>query len=239
MVDPARHSSESPKNKSCVWIIVPAFNEQARIHAVVSTLACSYQNVLVVDDGSSDDTSRIAAAAGATVVRHSINLGQGASLQTGFTFATYQRADVVVTFDGDGQHDAADIPRLISPILLGHCDVVLGSRFRGKSIGMPKHRWLILKLAILFTRITTGLKLTDTHNGLRAFSLKAIDRIQITEDRMTHASDLLHQIATHQLRYQECPVTIRYNHETLRKGQRSSAAFGILTRLLLNRFIGS
>ena len=236
----SNETQENSPDAPGVWIVVPAWNEQTRIESVVSSLLKSYsQNVLVVDDGSSDETSQVSAEAGAVVVRHPMNRGQGAALQTGFAFAMRQDADVVVTFDGDGQHDEDDISRLIDPILRGKCDVVLGSRFSGRSIGMPKLRLFVLKLAVLFTRVTTGLKLSDTHNGLRAFSRKAIKKIEITEDRMAHASDLLHQISIHQLSYQECPVTIRYDQETLEKGQRSSAAFGILTRLFLNRFIGS
>ena len=226
-----------PSKTPNVWIVVPALNEAGRVGAVVHRLRSVGGNVVVVDDGSTDETSSESLAAGAHVLSHMVNRGQGAALQTGFQYCLSQDCDVVVSFDADGQHSESEITALIQPILDGQADVVLGSRFLGSAVGMPAHRHWLLKLATWFTRITTGLQVTDTHNGIRAFSQSAVRQIRITEDRMAHASDLLHQIASLGLRFQECPVTIKYTDETIRKGQRSSAAVGILSRVFVSRLL--
>ncbi|TWU07968.1 glycosyltransferase family 2 protein [Stieleria varia] len=217
------------------WVVIAALNEGQRIDAVVRQLVGKRFQVVVVDDGSVDATSQVARDAGAVVLRHVINRGQGAALQTGIDFAVRQSADIILTFDADGQHDPADIIEMIAPIVSGDADVVLGSRFLGRSPGIPWHRRLLLQAAVLFTRLTTGLPLTDTHNGLRAFSVAAARRIRITEDRMAHASELLHIIADARLKCVERPVTIRYNTECLAKGQSNRAALGIFTRVIFNR----
>ncbi|MCG8652731.1 MAG: glycosyltransferase family 2 protein [Pirellulales bacterium] len=226
-----RSSTDSPQ----VWVVVPAFNEATRVGEVLASLRRYRWRIVLVDDGSSDATAEVARQQGVVVLRHMINRGQGAALQTGIDYALSRDATAIVTFDADGQHSGHDLQTILEPVLAGQADVCLGSRFLGRSIGIPPHRMALLKAAVWFTRWTTGLRITDTHNGLRALSAGAAGRIRIREDRMAHASDLLHQIASHQLRYVERPVTIRYSQETLDKGQRSSAAVGILTRVLVNR----
>ncbi|MEL6895806.1 MAG: glycosyltransferase family 2 protein, partial [Planctomycetota bacterium] len=157
------------------------------------------------------------------------------ALQTGIDFALSRGAQMMVTFDADGQHMASEIPSLAAPILAGDADVVLGSRFLGETIDMPRRRRWLLKFAILFTRLTNGLKLTDVHNGFRCLSADAARRIRIRQPRMAHASEILDQIARLGLRYQEVPVTIRYSQETLEKGQRTSDALRIGSDLLADR----
>jgi polyprenyl-phospho-N-acetylgalactosaminyl synthase len=218
-----------------VWVVIAAYNEAARIAKTIYTLTPYQWNVVVVDDGSQDQTAETARHAGAVVLRHAINRGQGASLQTGIDFALSQGAKYIVTFDADGQHQATDIPSMLESLVTNRADVVLGSRFLGQAINIPAHRRLLLKAAVLFTRLTTGLRLTDTHNGLRAITANAAKRIEIEEDRMAHASELLHCISSLHMKYIEHPVTVRYHAETLAKGQRSSEAWGVLTRLLISR----
>src|SRR5205807_7673808 len=126
--------------------------------------------ILVVDDGSDDRTGEIAASAGAIVIRHPINLGQGAALQTGIEVALSAGANVVVTFDADGQHRRDDIWKLIDALADRGVDFALGSRFLGRALGIPATRRWLLRVATLFTRLTTGLDVTDAHNGLRAMT---------------------------------------------------------------------
>jgi len=167
------------------------------------------------------------------LLRHAVNLGQGAALQTGITFALAQGAEIVVTYDADGQHQASDIASLVQPILEDRADVVLGSRFLGQTVDMPALRRIMLRMGVWFTRWTTGLALTDTHNGLRALHRRAAAALRIRQNRMAHASEILHQIRQQGWRYCEVPVTIRYTAATLAKGQSSWNALRIVGELLL------
>lgn len=216
---------------------MPAYNEAARLGRTLQTLLPLYPNVVVIDDGSRDATRQVAHEAGAWVLRHEVNSGQGAALQTGLDFALRQGADYLVTFDADGQHDPGDIARLLAPLERGEADVSLGSRFLGQTVNMPFTRKLILKAGVLFTRLVSNIKVTDAHNGLRAMTREAASRIQLLQDRMAHASEILDQIRQQQLRYVEVPVTIRYTADTLAKGQGSMQAVKIAGELLLGRMI--
>jgi glycosyltransferase involved in cell wall biosynthesis len=202
---------------------------------VLPGLCQSYANIVVVDDGSQDETGAVALKYPVWVVRHLLNCGQGGALQTGIDFALQKGAGVLVTFDGDGQHDPKDIAALVEPIRQG-ADVVLGSRFLGRAEGLPWGRWLVLRLGILFTRLFSGLAVSDTHNGLRALSRPAAQRLRITQDRMAHASEILDQVRQYRLRFVEVPVTITYSPETLNKGQSSWDALKIAVQLSLARW---
>jgi glycosyltransferase involved in cell wall biosynthesis len=209
-------------------VIVPAFNEAQAIASVLADLRRTGHQIVVVDDGSTDTTADLAMQAGATVVRHPINLGQGAALQTGITFALSEGADFVVTFDADGQHRADDITALLDALVGERADFALGSRFLGRAANIPTSRRLLLQAAIWFTRITTGLAITDAHNGLRAMTRRGAQAISLRQNRMAHASEILDQIAASALKYVEVPITIEYSAYSLGKGQRSSAALDIL-----------
>ncbi len=223
-------------------VVIPAYNEEKMIAEVVAAVRAHCPRVFVVDDGSSDATASAASAAGAAVLRHVLNRGQGAALATGIAAALESGADIIVTFDADGQMDPADIATLTAPIEAGLCDVVLGSRFidgrwamgDGK---MPMLRRLTLKAALAFTLLTTGLKLTDTHNGLRALSRKAASELDLRCDRMAHASEILEEISRHGWRYREAPVRIRYTEYSMKKGQKLSGAFRILRDLIMSAWI--
>ncbi len=229
----ARQSHATPS----VWIVVPAYREGARLGSALDKLCERFPNVIVVDDGSDDDTSQVASQYPVCLLRHAFNRGQGAALQTGFDYAIGKGGKIVVSFDGDGQHQVEDIERLIKPIARGEVDVTLGSRFRGQAINISRRRRIILKLGILFTRVVSRIRLTDTHNGLRAFSARALGEVRITLDRMAHASELLDQIRSSGLRYCEVPVTIRYSPETIAKGQRGRGAIGIAAEFLLAKLV--
>jgi glycosyltransferase involved in cell wall biosynthesis len=218
---------KKPDTRS-IWIVVAAFNEAAVLSPIVSDLVRRSYRVVVVDDGSHDATGQIALSTGATVVTHPVNLGQGAALQTGINFALQQGADYVVTFDADGQHRTSDIERLIDALVAHDAAYALGSRFLGNSRGMPFGRRLLLQAAICLTRFLTGLRLTDTHNGLRAMTREGASRISLRQNRMAHASEILEQIAASGLSHVEVPVTIDYTRYSLGKGQRFSDSLAIL-----------
>jgi glycosyltransferase involved in cell wall biosynthesis len=179
------------------------------------------QAVVVVDDCSDDTTASVALGAGAYVLRHVMNRGQGAALQTGVDFALNNlQADIVVHFDADGQMRGDEIPAMTAPILAGKADVVLGSRFLGAAVeNMPLTRKITNRLGLYFTMLVSGIALTDTHNGFRAFSARAARELRITLDRMAHASEILDLIAMKKVRYVEVPVHIRYSQETLEKSR--------------------
>ena len=227
--------SESIRNG--IFIVVPAYNEASDVGRVVGELKALCPNVVVVDDGSADRTSEMALGAGATVLRHLMNRGQGAALQTGIEYSLKKGADVIVTFDADGQHAASDVAALLHPIVDGFADVVLGSRFLGKAENIPLSRWVVLKCGLVFTRWTSGLKLTDTHNGLRAFSRRAAQHVRFINDRMAHASELMDLIRKNKLHYQEVPVHIRYTEQTRKKGQSGLNALGIALGYLLSKLL--
>ena len=215
-----------------LWVICAAYNEAAMIGRVVSELRRAGYRTIVVDDGSADATGPIAAAAGAHVVTHPLNLGQGAALQTGMGYALSRGAEVLVTFDADGQHRVADIRRLVEALARERAAFALGSRFLGEAQDLPPLRRLILRAATVFTRLTTGLRLTDSHNGLRALTRQGAAAIRLRQNRMAHASEILAEIARSRLPYVEVPVSIEYTAYSLAKGQRLSDSVMILLDLL-------
>jgi polyprenyl-phospho-N-acetylgalactosaminyl synthase len=219
-----------------VWVVVPAYNEAARLGLTLAGIA-DYPNVVVVDDGSRDDTAGVALRAGVWVLSHLINRGQGAALQTGIDFALSKGAAAVVTLDTDGPHNPADTPAVAAPVLAGAADVALGSRFLGATVGIPLTRWLLLKAAVAFTWAVSRVNVTDTHNGFRCFSRTAATTVRIRQDRMAHASEILDEVRRHGLRYVEVPVTVRYTAATLAKGQSSLAAARVAWQFLVGKVV--
>lgn len=225
--------------KPSVWVICPAFNESTTIGRVLAELRRGQgdYNIVVVDDGSHDATRRIAAGLATAVISHPINLGQGAALKTGIDYALSEGADYLVTFDTDGQHLVSDIPRLLETLDREQADFALGSRFLTSPGKMPLSRRILLLAATVFTTATTGLRLTDTHNGLRAFTRSGAAALQLRQDRMAHASEILAEIARSRLRYVEVPVTIAYTDYSMAKGQRAGDFVTILLDLFAQRIL--
>lgn len=209
-----------------VWIVIAAFNEAEVIREVAAEVVAAGFPVAVVDDGSRDGTAAAAKMPGVVVLRHAINLGQGAALQTGIDYALRRGARCIVTFDADGQHRVEDIPALVDA--LGDADIALGSRSLGAAEGAGAARRALLRTATVVSNGMSGLKLTDAHCGLRAFRASAASRLRIVQDRMAHASELLRKIKLSGLRVVEVPVTVRYTEYSMRKGQRGFAAVRIL-----------
>jgi glycosyltransferase involved in cell wall biosynthesis len=216
-------------------VVIAAYNEGQVIADVIAGLRQTPHRIVVVDDRSADATADRAQMAGATVVRHPINLGQGAALQTGIEFALANGAEFIVTFDADGQHRTTDIAVMLEALRNNRADFALGSRFLGTELHVPALRRLVLRAATWFTRITTGLRVSDAHNGLRAMTRRGAGVIRLRQNRMAHASEILDQIAASGLNYVEVPVTIEYSRYSMAKGQRSSELVTILLDLFARR----
>lgn len=220
--------------KRSIYAVIPAYNEGGAIAGVVRECQRHVDRVVVVDDASTDDTAASATLPGVDVLRHPINLGQGAALQTGIAHALGRGATHVATLDADGQHDPAELGRLLQALDESGAQVALGSRFLGEAVGIPAHRRAVLRLAVAFTRVTTGLRVTDCHNGFRVFTADAARQVRILQNRMAHASELLEEIARKRIAYVEVPVTIRYTDYSLAKGQSSFNSLNILLDLFLH-----
>jgi glycosyltransferase involved in cell wall biosynthesis len=202
-------------------IVIPLYNEELVISGVLSELKEKYPSyaIVIVDDCSNDESYTRACLKDIYLLKHIINLGQGAALQTGIEFAKELGCKYIVTFDSDGQHDPLDIPSFIKPLKEGQADIVLGSRFLGSTENMPTRKKYLLKASRFFTWVTTGILLTDSHNGLRAINIEKFPNFKITQNRMAHASEIISIIKTLRMRYLEMPCNIRYTQYTLEKGQ--------------------
>lgn len=218
------------------WLIVPLYNEGRVIRDVMSRARAVFPNIVCVDDGSRDDSASEARAAGVHLVRHPVNLGQRAALRTGLDYALSQKgARYFVTFDSDGQHQTEDAQRMILRLREKRADVVIGSRFLGVKSNAGRLKRVVLKTAVAFERLRTGLKLTDAHNGLRALNRRAAQTIQIHQNRMAHASEITSEIGRNRLMYLEEPVRIVYTDYSRAKGQSVWNMVNILSDLLLKK----
>jgi len=224
-------------------IIMPAYNEERVIRDVICNLQEYLNNpemkilnpeIVVVDDGSKDQTLKIAANTGVIGVRHIINCGLGAALGTGFQLAIQRGATVAVTFDSDGQHDPHDIPNMIAPILKNEADVVIGSRLIHHA-GMPRDRVIINKVANFVTWVLFGVKSTDSQSGYRAFNRKALEMIEIKTSRMEVSSEILSEVKHNRLRFIETPITVIYTEYSRKKGQQNANSLSVLMKLILRR----
>lgn len=228
------------EEKNKVFIVIPAFNEGSIIgDVIIEVKNAGYKNILVINDGSLDKTKCIAEKSGAEVLNHIINLGQGAALRTGIEYLRENYdPDVIVTFDADGQHQAEDIEKIVRPVLEEDFDITLGSRFLEIKNEVPVFRKILLKAGILFTYFVSGIRLSDAHNGFRALGKKAIDSIQISQRGMTHASEIIEEIKTKNLKFKEIPVKILYTDYSKSKGQSSLNSFKIVSKILFRKITG-
>ncbi len=220
-----------------VYIIIPVYNEGGVIAEVIKNTQKTFKNVICIDDGSKDDSAKKIEKAGAYLLRHPINMGQGAALQTGVEFArSFEDARYFATFDADGQHRVEDVLAMVKELRNGEVDIVLGSRFLGRDAeNIPKIKKIILRLAIKFSNATSGIKLTDTHNGLRVFNRNVAENLQITMSDMAHASEFLEIIRENKFRYKEIPVKIIYTDYSRSKGQSILNAINIAFDVMLQR----
>ncbi|MFZ9387411.1 MAG: glycosyltransferase family 2 protein [Chitinophagaceae bacterium] len=218
-----------------VFVVIPAFNEEPVIRTVLLELVPLHYSLVIVDDGSDTELKKHLQEYPVSVLRHSVNLGQGAALQTGIEYALSRQAKFIVTYDADGQHLASDIERMLEPLLLGETDITLGSRFMSETNRVPAGRKWLLHAGRYFNYFFTGLMLTDAHNGLRAMTAGAASKIRLRQSGMAHATEILSEIKKHKLRYREIPVTIRYTDYSKQKGQKVWSSFRIFFDILLNK----
>jgi glycosyltransferase involved in cell wall biosynthesis len=214
------------------WLVIPLYNEAPVVGDVIREAKKTFHNVVCVDDASTDDSAGQAFLAGATVVRHPINLGQGAALRTGLDFALQDSAArYFVTFDSDGQHRVEDALGMVQKLADEELDIVVGSRFLDGRTKPGLLKKIVLKLAVLFETLSTGVKLTDAHNGLRALNRKAASSIRINQNRMAHASEIVGEIGRNKLEYAEYPVHVIYSDYSRSKGQSIWNSVNILNDL--------
>jgi glycosyltransferase involved in cell wall biosynthesis len=221
-----------------VWLVVPLYNEASVIAGVVDRARSVFPKIVCVDDGSRDQSARVAEDAGAWVVRHPVNLGQGAALQTGFDFALNDPAmRYVVTYDADGQHQIHDVETMVERARADDLNVVFGSRFLDERTKPSTMKRLVLRAAVAYTNWTTGTRLTDAHNGLRVLRRDVVEKLDITQNRMAHASEIVSQIGSMRFEgrpvtYAEEPVHILYTDYSRAKGQSVWNAVNILAELI-------
>lgn len=217
-----------------IFAIVPSYNEEKHIGSVIRSLFNHVDKVVVVDDASSDNTAKIAREAGAVVLHHKINRGQGAALQTGHDYARQNNADYVLHFDGDGQFDVADIQPALEKLQKSGADILFGSRFLGVDSDIPWFKKnIVLPLGRLFHKIFMKLDLSDAHNGFRILNKKAFQTINITHDRMAHATEIIAQVKKNKLEYVEFPVKVVYREY----GQGVGGAVHIVKDLFFGKFV--
>ncbi|MYR08096.1 glycosyltransferase [Gordonia sp. SID5947] len=204
-----------------VWLVIPVYNEAQVIRKVASDAAKVFPNIVCVDDGSTDNSAAEIASAGVRLVRHPVNLGQGAAIQTGVEYARAQPgARFFVTFDADGQHRVDDVVAMVERLRTEPVDIVVGTRFaEGRSESVPMIRRMALRTIVFLSPRTRRLGLTDAHNGLRAFNKTVADQLDLIMNGMSHASEFVALIDHHQWRVTEQPVTILYTDYSRAKGQ--------------------
>ena len=220
---------QEPKEKPNIWIVIPAYNEVKVIADVITDIRqAGYGNILVVDDGSKDATYDTAKATGIITLRHRINRGKGAATKTGIEAAKLMKADVIVTMDGDGQHNPDDIARLTGPILKNHCDVVLGSRLKNPE-GMPWYKILHNHIGNAVVWFLYGLWVSDSQSGFRTYSRHAAEVINTKTDRYEYDSEVIREIYRYKLKYREIPIEVRYTEYSMGKATKQSLGNGIKT----------
>jgi UDP-N-acetylglucosamine---dolichyl-phosphate N-acetylglucosaminyltransferase len=213
-----------------MWIVLPAYNESKIIREVIKEIQdAGYQKIILVDDGSTDDTYKVASAIpGIIALRHKINRGKGAATKTGIEAVKMLDASLVVTLDSDGQHNPEDIARLIQPILDGKCEVSLGTRLKNPK-GMPWYKILANHIGNAVTWYIYGLWVSDSQSGFRAYSRHAVELINTKTDRYEYDSEVIREIYLHKLKYCEIPIEVRYTEYSMGKIQKQGFINGLKT----------
>lgn len=217
-------------DKNKIFIAIPAYNEEKVIHEVIlETQKAGYENIIIVDDGSIDRTQEKARELiGERALRHRLNRGKGAATKTAIEAAKLLDAKIIVTMDGDGQHNPEDIERLILPIIERKAEVVLGSRLKNPK-GMPWYKIIQNKVGNIITWYLYGLYVSDSQSGFRAYSRQAAELIETKGDRYEYDSQVIREIYLHKLKYTEIPITVRYTDYSMGKLQKQSFSNGIKT----------
>lgn len=217
------------RDKPKTYIVVPAYNESPVIKSAISSIkSAGYSNIIIVDDGSNDNTLNIVKQTGVLCFHHKINRGKGAAVKTGIEAARRQGADIIVTMDGDGQHDANDIKKLVKPIKDDACDVALGTRTINTSV-MPLHKVIANKAGNTITWLLNGLWVTDSQSGFRAFSRLAANTINTQSSHYEYESEVIREIKKHNLRFSEVPIKVNYTKYSTNKQHKQDLTNGLKT----------
>lgn len=232
---PALAQPDHSEDLDDTWLVVPLYNEAQVVREVIEDARRTFPHIVVVDDGSRDDSAAQAEAAGAVVVRHPINLGQGAALQTGIRYVL-ERTDAryLITFDADGQHSVADAVAMVAAARRENLAIVLGSRFLKGPSPVGRLKRLVLATAAVVASRTTGMHLTDAHNGLRLLRRDAAEQLNLRQNRMAHASEIIRQLGATGLPWREFPVHIAYTEYSKAKGQSLLNSVNILVDLIFS-----
>lgn len=216
-----------------VYIVIPAKDEAKRIGGVLHhILDAGFSNIVVVDDGSADNTSEISESFGVSVVRHLINLGAGAATQTGIEFAVNKGADVIVTIDADHQHLPSDIKGLVDKLVDNNVDIVIGSRFLNKDNDIPASRVLYNKIANVLTFLITGIRVTDSQSGMKALSADFAKKSKLYFNGFEFSVEMIRNIKVHDATVLESPIKVIYTEDTMNKGQNLLTGIKMLAKLL-------
>jgi glycosyltransferase involved in cell wall biosynthesis len=221
-----------------IFVVVPCYNESAVVAETVSALLDHGYNVVVVDDGSINDCRNYLVHMPVYYLRHALNLGQGAAIQTGIDFALRKGADFLVTFDADGQHDVKDIRLMLDYLQQNELDFVFGSRFlEGAATNVSPLRRILLHVSRFTNFFISGVLLSDSNNGLRVFTAAAAKKIRIRENRRTHSSDIIYQVKKSGTRFGEFPVNVGYSEYSRKKGIQNTEGITIFMKMLLYKFL--
>lgn len=223
-----------------LMIVVPAYNEAVKIGAVIESLKKEgFQNIIVVDDGSTDKTAETARSKGVVVLSHFVNCGYGAAITTGIKHAVVQGADAIATFDADGQHVSSDLHKLFEIVAKGEADIALGSRFLKQSkSNVPLLRKMALKAGRMIVWAFYGVKLSDAHSGLRAMSREAAEKIDVKSAHMDFSSEIVDQIKKQKLRWKELPVTVRYTQYSIKNSKQGPLpALKIFSQMIWRKLV--
>ena len=224
-----------------IFCVIPAYNEEARIAGVIDSVVGLVDKVVVVNDGSSDNTAAAAQSRQAVVISHLVNRGQGAALMTGNLYALKNGADIIVHFDADGQFRAEDLPAVVEPILAGRAEAVFGSRFLGKRSELPAlKRYAIIPLAHLANYLILGFSLSDPQSGFRALSREVAAKIDIRNDGAAHCSEIMHKVSKLSHQISEVPIVVNYSRfgQGFFRGKgRGSGGIKIIKDLLIQKII--
>jgi len=222
---------EQHRNSPKVVAAIPCFNEERYIGSVVVKVKRYVDKVVVIDDGSTDATSEVAAGAGAEVYQHGQNRGYGAAIRSALEKGRQLGADILVILDGDGQHDPKDIPNLLKPLLSSEADIVIGSRFLGKAGKPPFYRRVGQRVLTAVTNVGSGQKVSDSQSGFRAYSSKALSALSLTEDGMSVSSEIQFAISKSGIRVAEVPIDVSYMDKTKRNPL--GHGFSVLSRVMV------
>jgi len=222
-----------------IYIVIPAYNEARLIARVIRDLFnYGYNNIVVVDDGSTDNTAGIVKKFNAELVRHPVNMGPGAAIKTGIDYALLKNADIIVTFDADGQHLAKDIPGLIKPIINNEAEITLGNRFLNNTSNVPLFKEVILKTGAILMFLMYGIISSDAHNGLKAMSRTTAQRIDIKSNGWEYCSEIIEEVRLKKIKYLEIPVTVKYSDYSIKKGQKIYNSFYIVSKMFVKWIFG-